>query len=106
MDSLHRRRGVWCHGIDKCTVMSKYSVPVQRNDGKVVGHLPLRKSRKSADTIFHFLKTDKKYSWRINVLGKAVSAGHGLGMKVPCRLPLFEEEKYINVLNEKLSMLL
>ena len=39
------------------------------------------------------------------MLGKAVSARDGLAMKVPCRLlVLFAEERYINVLKEKLSI--
>ena len=40
------------------------------------------------------------------MFGKAVSAGHGLGMKIACRLPLFAEDKDANVLKEKLSLLL
>ena len=40
------------------------------------------------------------------MLGKAVGAGDGLGMKVPSRLSLFAEEKCMNVLKEKLSILL
>ena len=39
------------------------------------------------------------------MLGKAVSAGDGLGMKVPCRLPIFAEEKYVNLLKEKFTIL-
>ena len=85
--------------------MDKYAVVVQRNDGKVVWHLPPRKSGKFGKTIFYFHKADKKYFCRISVLGKAVSAGDGLGMKVPCLLPLFAEEKYVNALKEKLSMI-
>ena len=32
------------------------------------------------------------------ILGKAINSGDGLGMKVPCRLLFFGEEKYINVM--------
>ena len=38
--------------------------------------------------------------------GKAVNADDGLGTKVPCRSFFNEEEKYINILQEKLSVLL
>ena len=92
--------------MESTDLMNKYTAVVQRNDGKVFGHLPLGKSGKFAKTIFYFLKAAKKDSCWINVLRKAVSAGGGLGMKVPCRLPLVAEEKYINVLKEKLSILL
>ena len=56
------------------------------------------------DYLFYFLKTDKKHC-RINVLGKTVSTGDGLGMKVCFLLPLFAEEKYVSIFKEKLSML-
>ena len=56
------------------------------------------------DYLFYFFKATKKHC-RINMLGKAVSAGDGLGMKVPCRLPIFAEEKYVNLLKEKFTIL-
>lgn len=39
--------------------MDQYTVAVQGNDGKVVGHLPMAKDGKFARTIFYFLKADK-----------------------------------------------
>ena len=51
-----------CGIIESTNLMDKYAVAVQRNDSKVVGHLPLGKSEKLAVTIFYFLKADKKYS--------------------------------------------
>ena len=54
--------------------------------------------------IFYFLKANKKHSCVMKVLRKAINGGDGLGMKVPCRLLFFEDEKYINVLKEKLCM--
>ena len=84
---------------------NKYAVAVRINDGYVVGHLPLGKSEKFAKTRFYFLKAAKKHYFRIDELGKAVNTGDGLKMKVACRLLLLSaEEKYINVLKEKLSM--
>ena len=105
---------VWTPCIEEglCGVMesrnlmdNKYAVAVQRNDGYVIGHLPLGKPEKSAKTRFYFYKADKKHYFRITVLGKSVSTTDGLKMKVHCRLLLLSaEEKY--VLKEKLSMLL
>lgn len=46
--------------------MDKYAVAVKK-DGKIVGHLPLRKNGKFAKRIFHFLRGD------ITVTGKAVN---------------------------------
>ena len=40
------------------------------------------------------------------MIGKAVSAGDGLRTKVPRSSFFNEEEKYINILQEKLSVLL
>ena len=91
--------------MESTNLMDKYAVAVKRSDESVVGHLPLGKSGKSAKAIFYFLKANEKHSWVINVLGKAINAGDGLGMKVPCRLLFFAEEKYINVLKEKLCTL-
>ena len=67
---------------------------LQFMDCKVVGHFVMGKSGKFAMKIFYFLKADKKHSWRINVLWKDVNADDRLGMKAPCRLFLFSEEKY------------
>ena len=92
--------------IESTNLMDKYAVAVKRSDESIVGHLPLGKSGKFAKTIFYFLKANEKHSCVINVLGKAINAGDGLGMKVPCRLLFFAEEKYINVLKEKLCTLL
>ena len=50
------------------------------------------KSGKFAKTTFYFLKVNKKRV--IKVLGKAINGGDGLGMKVPCHLLFFAEEKY------------
>ena len=55
---------------------------------------------------FTSLKQTENILEESTYLEKAVSAGDGLGMKVPSRLPIFAEEKYINILKEKLSMLL
>ena len=92
--------------MESTNLIDKYAVAVKRSDESIVGHLPLGKSGKFAKTIFYFLKANEKHSCAINVLGKAINAGDGLGMKVPCRLLFFAEGKYINVLKEKLFTLL
>ena len=75
-----------CGVIESADLMDKYAVADQRNYGKVVGHLPMGKTGKFAKTIFNFLKKDKKHFCRLNVPGKATSAGNRWGMKVPyCR---------------------
>ena len=73
--------------------MDKYDVAGQRIDGKVVAQLPLGELGKIAKAILYFLKADKKHSCKINALGKAISAGDGLEMKVLCRLLLFTKKK-------------
>ena len=92
--------------MESTNLMDKYAVAFKRSDVSIVGHLPLGKSGKFTKTIFYFLKANEKHSCVINVLGKAINAGDGLGMKVSCRLLFFAEEKYINVLKEKFCTLL
>ena len=92
--------------MESTNLMDKFAVAVKRSDESIVGHLPLGKSGKFAKIIFYFLKANEKHSCVINVLGKAINAVDGLGMKVPCRLLFFAEEKYINFLKEKLCTLL
>ena len=41
-----------CRVMESTNLVDKYAVVVQRNDGKVVGHLPQRKSGKFAKTVF------------------------------------------------------
>ena len=86
--------------------LDKYAVAVEGKDGNVIGHLPLGKSGKFAKTVFYFLKADKSHLCKISIIGKAINAGDGLGMKVPCRLFFLAEEKFIKILQEKLSKLL
>ena len=88
-------------------LMDKYAVAVKRSDESIVGHLPLGKSGKFAKTIFYFLKANKKLSCVIKVLGNVINGGDGLGMKVPwgmkvpCRLLFFAEEKIYQCLERK-----
>ena len=72
----------------------------------VIGHLPHGKSRKFANTVFYFLKSDENHHCKITVTGKGTNAGDERGMKVPCQLFFLVEEKFIITLQEKLSKLL
>lgn len=87
--------------------MDKYAVAIfQERKNKVIGHLPLGKSGKFAKTIFYFLKADKENKCKVVVTGKVVNKNDGLGMKVPSRLIFTAEEKYINILKERLAKML
>ena len=87
--------------MESTNLMDKYAAAVKTSDESIVGHLPLGKSGKFSNTIFYFLKANEKNSCVINVLGKAINAGDGLGMKVPCRLLFFAEEKIYQCLEGK-----
>ena len=86
--------------------LEKYAVAVKGKDGEVLGHLPLGKSEKFTKTVFYFFKFDKNHHYKITVTGKATNAGDRLGIKVPCQLFFLAEEKFIIILEEKLSKLL
>ena len=87
--------------------MDKYAVAIfQERKKKVIGHLPLGKSGKFAKTIFYFLKADEENKCKVVVTGKVVHKNDGLGMKVPSRLIFTAEEKYINILKERLPKML
>ena len=88
-------------------INDKYAVAIfQGGRNKVSGYLPLGKSGKFAKTIFYFLKAAKENRCQIIVLGKVMNKNDGLGMKVPSRLIFTAEEKYIEILKERLPKLL
>ena len=86
--------------------LDKYALAVKGKDGDVIGHLPLGKSGKFAKRVFYCLKCDKNHHCKITVTRKATNAVDTLGMKVPCQLFFLAEEKFIIILQEKLSKLL
>ena len=90
-----------CGVIESADLMYKYAVADQRNYGKVVGHLPMGKTGKFAKAIFNFLKKDKKHfvDWMCQERPQVLVIDGEWKF-------LIAEEKYINVLKEKLSMLL
>lgn len=95
------------HGfMEPTNKMDKYAVAVRKNDGEVIGHLPLGKSGRFAKIIFYFLKNDSINVCKITVTGKSINAGDGLGMKVPCKLSFLSERKSIDILQEQLPKLL
>jgi len=54
----------------------------------------------------YFLKADKENRCNVAVLHKVVNENDDLGMKVPSRLIFTAEEKYINILKERLPNIL
>ena len=52
------------------------------------------------------IKADKENKCKVVVVGKVVNKNDGLGMKVPSRLIFTAEEKYINILKERLPKML
>ena len=87
--------------------MDKYAVAVKK-DGKIVGHLPLRKNGKFAKRIFHFLRGD------ITVTGKAVNLADDDddddgddddddddGIKVPCVLRFSGQKSMVEILKQQ-----
>ena len=86
---------------DKCAVAI-----FQEGKKMVLGHLPHGKSGKFAKTVLYFLKAAKENRCQIIVHGKAVNQNDGLGMKVPSRLLFTAEEKFIDILKERLPKLL
>ena len=89
--------------------MDKYAVAVKK-DGKIVGHLPLRKNGKFAKRIFHFFRGD------ITVTGKAVNLADDDddddgddddddddddGIKVPCVLRFSGQKSMVEILKQQ-----
>ena len=83
--------------------MDKYAVAVKK-DGKIVGHLPLRKNGKFAKRIFHFLPGD------ITVTGKAVNLADDDddddddGIKVPFVLRFSGQNSMVEILKQQTSI--
>ena len=91
--------------------MDKYAVAVKK-DGKIVGHLPLRKNGKFAKRIFHFLRGD------ITLTGKAVNLADDDddddddgdddddddGIKVPCVLRFSGQKSMVEILKQQIGI--
>ena len=63
-----------------------------------MGHLPLGKYGKFAETVFYFLRADEHGSCDILIKGKPVNLGDGDGMQVSCKLNFTGRKKFIDVL--------
>ena len=88
-------------------VKNKYTVVIfQGEKKKDIVQLPLGKSGTFEKTIFSFLKAAKENRCQIIIYDKAVNQNDGLGMKIPSRLIFAAEEKFINILEERLPKLL
>ena len=88
-------------------VKGKYAAAFcQEGKKKVIDHLPLGKSGKFAKTSFYFLKAGKENRYKIMTHCKAANQNDGLEMKVPSRWLFTAEEKFIDVLKERLPKLL
>ena len=86
--------------------LDKYAVAVNRKNGDVIGHVPLGKSGKFAQSVFYILKSDKNHNCKITVTGNAIKAGGRHRMKILCQLLLLAEEKFIIILQEKVGKVL
>ena len=80
----------------------KYAVCVKKNKC-VVGHLPLGKTGNFAKTICYFLRADKYNICEVEIIGKPVNLGEGVGMQVPCKLKLTGRSKFVNILQNSLK---
>ena len=75
-------------------VVDKYAVAVI-NKSKVVGHLMNGKSGKFAKTVFFFLRADTINSATVEITGKPINDGKGMGMQVPCRIKFTGRNKAV-----------
>ena len=66
--------------------LDKYGVVV-KNDGKIAGHLPLKKKGKFAEMAFYFLQADPHGKCDITVTGKAINLGDGMQVPFVLHLP-------------------
>ena len=83
--------------------MDKFAVAVIKNK-KVIGHLPLGKTRWFSKTIFYFLKCEYNDCKDEIADDKAIDLGDGMEKRVPCLL-LFRglHSDYIGILSKELS---
>ena len=80
--------------MEPTNIQDKLAVAVKKKK-KLVGHLPKVKTGRFAKTIFYFLKSCDDNCCYMKVSRKAINQGHGMGMKVPCKLLFSAEEKFL-----------
>ena len=71
--------------LDPINKMGKFAVAVIKNK-RIIGHLPLSKTRRFSKTILYFLRCKCSDCKDKIVDGKAVNLYDGMGMRVPCIL--------------------
>ena len=85
-------------------VVDKYAVAVINKD-RVAGHLMKGKSGNLAKTVFLFLRTDTINSARVEITGKAVNKGIGMGMQVPCKFIVTGSKPVLDKLKDMFQQL-
>ena len=78
-------------------VVDKYAV--------VVGHLMNGKSEKFAKTVFFFLRADTINSATVEITGKPINDGKGVGIQVPCRIKFTGRKAVLDKLKDILKQL-
>ena len=78
--------------------MDKYAVYVKK-ENELVGHLPLGKDGKVAETVFHFLRADEYGLCNVLIKRKLVNLGDGDVMQLSCTLNFVSRKKFILTLS-------
>ena len=81
--------------------MDKFAVCVKINE-KIVGHLKKGTSGRFANVIFYFLRSDAYSSAWAKVTGKRCNLGDEEGMRVPWKLILSGQPKFVSLLRKEL----
>ena len=84
-------------------LVDKYAVAVKK-DGKIVGHLSLKKNGKFAKAIFYSLRADSHGKCDITVTGKAVNLADDDEMQVRCVLRLSGQKSMVEILKKQTSI--
>ena len=82
-------------------LMDKFAVCVKINE-KIMGHLKKGSSGRFAKTIFYFLRSDAYSSAWAKVVVKGVIFAMEGECKVPCKLSLSGQPKFLSLLRKEL----
>ena len=66
--------------------------------------MSLGKTGNFAKTFFYFLRADKYSICEVEITGKPLNLGDGEGMEVPCKLKLTGRSKFVNILQNSLTL--
>ena len=89
--------------IEPTNKKDKFAIAVIGDKDSVVGHLMKRKGRRSAKTIFYFLRASEYHGCRVHVTGQAINQGDDKGMKVPCTLMFKGQSESVDILSQELK---